>query len=130
MNGTAYVRYGNWRQVVLALPLLICGFLVASSASAQQASGIAGQVRDSQGLALPGVTVEASSPALIEKSRTVTTDGEGRYPPEDARGLPAGVKLPGAGSLLVGEKGTMLLPHVGAARLGASLHREAAPHLR
>src|SRR5262245_31194629 len=85
MDGTAYVRYGSWRQIVLALPLLICGFFVASSASAQQASGIAGQVRDSQGLALPGVSVEASSPALIEKSRTVTTDGEGRYSIVDLR---------------------------------------------
>ena len=85
MNGSARVRFWNWRQVVLALPLLICGFLIASTASAQQASGIAGQVRDSQGLALPGVTVEASSPALIEKSRTVTTDGEGRYTIVDLR---------------------------------------------
>src|SRR6476469_3553567 len=85
MNGSACVGFCSWRQAVLVLPLMICGFFLASLASAQQASGIAGQVRDSQGLALPGVTVEASSPALIEKSRTVTTDGEGRYTIVDLR---------------------------------------------
>ncbi|MGC4084356.1 MAG: carboxypeptidase-like regulatory domain-containing protein [Vicinamibacterales bacterium] len=52
---------------------------------AQQASGIAGVVRDTSGLAMPGVTVEAASPALIEKIRTVTTDGEGRYSIVDLR---------------------------------------------
>ena len=36
-------------------------------------------VRDTSGAVLPGVTVEAASPALIEKVRTVVTDGEGRY---------------------------------------------------
>ena len=49
------------------------------AAWAQQASSIAGVVRDTAGLAIPGVTVEASSPALIDKTRTVVTDGEGRY---------------------------------------------------
>ena len=48
-------------------------------AGAQQASGIAGLVRDTSGAVLPGVTVEAASPVLIEKVRTVTTDSEGRY---------------------------------------------------
>ena len=49
------------------------------AASAQQTSGIAGVVKDTSGAVLPGVTVEASSPALIEKIRIVATDGEGRY---------------------------------------------------
>jgi hypothetical protein len=40
---------------------------------------IAGTVRDSTGGVLPGVTVEASSPALIEKVRTVVTDDQGNY---------------------------------------------------
>jgi hypothetical protein len=49
-------------------------------ASAQTAAGsVAGVVRDTTGAVLPGVTVEASSPALIEKVRTAQTDGEGRY---------------------------------------------------
>jgi uncharacterized surface anchored protein len=36
-------------------------------------------VRDASGAVLPGVTVEASSPALIEKVRSVVTDGTGQY---------------------------------------------------
>src|SRR6267142_2752414 len=43
------------------------------------AGSIAGIVKDTTGAVLQGVTVEASSPALIEKVRTVVTDGEGRY---------------------------------------------------
>lgn len=54
-------------------------------ASAQQASGIAGVVRDTSGAVLPGVTVEVASPVLIEKTRTVVTDGEGRYNIVDLR---------------------------------------------
>jgi hypothetical protein len=46
---------------------------------AQAASGIAGVVKDTSGAVMPGVTVEASSPALIEKVRSVVTDGEGQY---------------------------------------------------
>jgi hypothetical protein len=52
---------------------------------AQQASGIAGVVRDTSGAVLPGVTVEAASPALIEKVRTAVADGEGRYNIVDLR---------------------------------------------
>jgi hypothetical protein len=56
-----------------------------AGAAAQQAAGIAGVVRDAGGLPMPGVTVEASSPALIEKVRSVVTDGEGRYSIIDLR---------------------------------------------
>ena len=66
--------------------LLLCVLLSwPALASAQQASGIAGVVKDASGAVLPGVTVEASSPALIEKVRTVVTDGEGRYNVVDLR---------------------------------------------
>jgi hypothetical protein len=58
--------------------LAIALFLLPSAAHAQTGT-IAGQVRDSQGGALPGVTVEVSSPALIEKIRSTQTDGNGRY---------------------------------------------------
>src|SRR5882762_7443191 len=44
-----------------------------------QTSTIAGTVKDPSGLVLPGVTVEAASPALIEKVRSVSTDGSGQY---------------------------------------------------
>src|SRR5262245_606667 len=50
------------------------------------ASGsIAGIVRDTTGAVLPGVTVEASSPALIEKVRSVVTDDQGNYKIVDLR---------------------------------------------
>ncbi len=52
--------------------------LLAAPASAQDAA-IAGVVKDNTGAVLPGVTVTAASPALIEQQRTATTDGEGRY---------------------------------------------------
>src|ERR1700720_2911941 len=58
-------------------------FLFSSTASAQ--STISGQVKDSSGAVMAGVTVEASSPALIERSRIVTTNSEGRYAVVDVR---------------------------------------------
>src|SRR5437773_7559459 len=60
--------------------LLSAGLLLhPASTLAQSNSGIAGVVKDSSGAVLPGVTVEAASPALIEKVRTVVTDGAGQY---------------------------------------------------
>ena len=60
--------------------LIVAGvFLLPSAARAQQASGIAGVVRDTSGAVMSGVTVEAASPILIEKIRTVVTNGQGRY---------------------------------------------------
>ena len=51
--------------------------LIPASAYAQ--ASITGLVKDSSGAVLPGVTVEASSPVLIEKVRTAITDGTGQY---------------------------------------------------
>ena len=61
--------------------LIILGVVLPGVAWAQSATtgAIAGDVRDTTGAVLPGVTVEASSPALIEKTRTVVTDDQGRY---------------------------------------------------
>jgi hypothetical protein len=50
-----------------------------ASATAQSGSAIAGTVRDASGAVIPGVTVEATSPALIEKLRVAVTDEAGRY---------------------------------------------------
>src|SRR5262245_38951206 len=58
---------------------------LAWSAHAQTAASITGVVKDTTGAVLPGVTVEASSPALIEKVRTATTDGQGRFNITDLR---------------------------------------------
>src|SRR6266511_86706 len=48
-------------------------------------SAIAGTVRDASGAVLPGVNVEASSDVLIEKTRSVVTDGAGQYKIVDLR---------------------------------------------
>ena len=55
--------------------------LVSAAAWAQVAdtASIAGVVRDASGAVLPGVTVEATSPALIEKTRSTVTDSSGQY---------------------------------------------------
>ncbi|OLC40841.1 MAG: hypothetical protein AUH43_25630 [Acidobacteria bacterium 13_1_40CM_65_14] len=57
--------------------------VIPSTVSAQ--SAITGVVKDSSGGVLPGVSVEASSPALIERVRTVVTDAQGRYAIVDLR---------------------------------------------
>src|SRR4026208_2082314 len=62
-------------QRALGLLVLLC--LAPATVWAQ--TTLAGAVRDNTGAVLPGVTVEAASPALIEKVRTATTDGAGRY---------------------------------------------------
>jgi Carboxypeptidase regulatory-like domain len=67
----------------LALAVLI--FSAPGAFAQGQTGSIAGLVRDSSGAVLPGVTVEASSPALIEKARSVVTDGQGRYQLVDLR---------------------------------------------
>jgi len=64
--------------VVLAALMALPGLVYAQSA-------ITGIVRDTSGGVLPGVTVEASSPALIEGTRTVYTDGAGLYRIENLR---------------------------------------------
>ena len=61
----------------LTKALLIAAIaLIPSLAHAQS---LAGTVKDASGAVLPGVTVEASSPVLIEKTRTAVTDGTGQY---------------------------------------------------
>ena len=62
----------------LALGALVLLALMPGAAFAQEGQ-IAGTVRDSSGAVMPGVTVEAASPALIEKVRTATTDDSGQY---------------------------------------------------
>ena len=64
------------RSVLLALA---CLCVVPASAQAQ--STFTGVVKDTPGAVLPGVTVEASSPALIEKSKSVVDRRQRRLPP-------------------------------------------------
>src|SRR6187401_8904 len=67
-------------SVILALACLV---LLPTAARAQ--SAIAGVAQDTSGAVLPGVTVEAASDALIEKTRSVVTDGSGQYRIVDLR---------------------------------------------
>src|SRR5689334_4153525 len=66
---------------------VVFAFLAPRALFAQQSgqSAIAGVVRDSSGAVLPGVTVEATSPALIEKSRSGVTNETGQYRLVDLR---------------------------------------------
>jgi hypothetical protein len=70
----------SWLKAVAVL----AGLLVLPAAAYAQAE-VAGVVRDSSGAVLPGVTVEAASAALIEKVRSVVTDGAGQYRIVDLR---------------------------------------------
>jgi hypothetical protein len=60
-------------------------FLLLIPALASAQATITGTARDASGAVLPGVTVEAASPALIERVRTVVTDGTGQYRIVDLR---------------------------------------------
>jgi hypothetical protein len=68
-----------------ALMLVGFGLLAGLPDTVHAQSGIAGVVRDTTGAVLPGVTVEASSPALIEKVRAATSDESGQYQILDLR---------------------------------------------
>ena len=66
-----------------ALLILLCTVLAPALAAAQ--ASITGVIRDPSGAVLPGVTVEAASPALIERVRSVVSDGNGQYRIVDLR---------------------------------------------
>jgi hypothetical protein len=81
--------------------VVLVGFLAPLGAFAQDSATIAGTVRDASGGVLPGATVEAASAALIEKVRSVTSDGSGQY---SIVALPPGTysltfSLPGFGTV-------------------------------
>ena len=86
-------RAGIW-LVALAL------FALPQLAGAQTSGTIAGVIKDTSGAVLPGATVEASSPALIEKVRSAVTDGTGNYKIVDLRPgvYTVTVTMPGFGS--------------------------------
>ncbi|HMF95520.1 MAG TPA: carboxypeptidase regulatory-like domain-containing protein [Vicinamibacterales bacterium] len=75
------MRRNGFASAILAAA--ISGVCLPSAASAQ--SAITGLVRDTSGGVLPGVAVEATSAALIEKTRTVYSDAQGRYTIVDLR---------------------------------------------
>ena len=69
----------EFRRAATASRLLLAAAVVVIVPALASAQSITGIVRDASGAVLPGVTVEASSPALIEKVRTVVSDGTGQY---------------------------------------------------
>ena len=70
-------------RFVPAAGALVLLLILPSLAHAQ--ASVSGVVRDTSGAVLPGVTVEAMSPALIEGVRSTITDGSGRYVIEQLR---------------------------------------------
>jgi hypothetical protein len=72
-------------RVCARLIVLLAVVLFGTAAPALAQSAIAGYVKDTSGGVLPGVSVEASSPALIEGTRTAVTDGSGQFKIVDLR---------------------------------------------
>ncbi len=64
-------------RIVVRLFVVVC--IVTAAPTVASAQSLAGTVRDTSGAVLPGVTVEASSPALITKVRSGVTDEAGQY---------------------------------------------------
>jgi hypothetical protein len=80
--------------------------MIPATAFAQ--ASITGVVKDASGAVLPGVTVEASSPVLIEKVRTAVTDGTGQYRIVDLRAGTYGVTFTLTGFSTVKREGIEL----------------------
>jgi hypothetical protein len=99
--------------------LVVASFVLVPSMAHAQAS-IAGVIKDSSGAVLPGVTVEASSPALIEKVRTVVSDGTGQYKIVDLVAGTYSLKftLPGFNTI---ERGGVILSGNFAASINADM---------
>src|SRR5437867_5118523 len=69
-------------RILLGIAAIV---MLPTLAFAQAQASLTGVVRDSSGGVLPGVAVEASSDALIEKVRSAVTDGSGQYRIVDLR---------------------------------------------
>ena len=70
---------------VASRALVVVTLLVLTPALAFAQASVAGVVRDASGAVLPGVTIEVSSPVLIEKTRTVVSGADGQYRVIDLR---------------------------------------------
>jgi hypothetical protein len=95
------------RTIARVTQAVVFGIAVAPSVAFAQAS-IAGVVKDSSGAVLPGATVEASSPTLIEKVRSAITDGTGQYKIENLRPGPYTVMFSLTGFSTVKREGIEL----------------------
>src|SRR5437773_9508551 len=70
---------------LLRTSLIATIWTLAASGPALAQSAISGVIKDASGAVLPGVTVTASSPALIEKAKTTVSDPSGQYRIVDLR---------------------------------------------
>ena len=82
-----------------AVLILMAAVLLPSLAFAQ--GTLTGTVKDQSGSVLPGVTVEASSPVLIEKVRTGVTDGAGHETIRLGSELKDGIEVTGPGRWII-----------------------------
>ena len=73
------------RRVIRLLVAAASTVVIFPALCFAQFGAIAGVAKDESGAVLPGVTVEAASPALIEKTRSAVTDGAGQYKVEQLR---------------------------------------------
>ena len=73
---TRFDGAGFAARAIITITLTVA---VAPMAWAQSTGTIAGAVKDTSGAVMPGVSVEASSPALIERVRSAVTDSQGQY---------------------------------------------------
>src|SRR5207248_10957366 len=78
LTGTYPLREEHMRRALLYV-IFVGAVTLLGPATASAQVAIAGVVKDASGAVMPGVTVEASSPALIEKVRNVVTDNAGQY---------------------------------------------------
>src|SRR5579864_8911167 len=87
IGGTSVTVFGGTGMTRSRMYMLVItlGCLLALPTTAHAQSAFAGIVKDATGAVLPGVTVEASSPALIEQVRTATTDSSGNYKIDNIR---------------------------------------------
>ena len=94
------------RVLIKAVFVLACLLIVPAAVYAQ--ASIAGTVKDTSGAVLPGVTVEAASPVLIEKTRSVVSDGSGQFKIVDLRPGPYTVTFTLTGFNIVKREGIEL----------------------
>ena len=97
--------------VLLAILTLLPRFALGQGLGA---ASVAGTVKDASGAVLPGVTVEAASPVLIEKVRTTVTDSEGRYQLAELRAGTYTLTFTLAGFTTYKREGLQLTPNFAA----------------
>ena len=73
------------KRFIALLSIVLAALPTVAWAQTTEGASIAGVVRDTSGAVMPGVTVEAASPALIERIRSVVTDERGLYRIVDLR---------------------------------------------